>query len=154
MQAKQKQADEKLEQLIMGALAGLPLRRAPDALERRVLAELAQRAALPWWRRHFAQWPMAARTGFVALCVLLAGLSVTSGLTHLASQGWAWARPVVGVMAAFGGVTSWALSLVPPLYFYIGLGLGGLLYLLLFGIGAFAYRTLYLPSSNTAMVSS
>jgi hypothetical protein len=156
-QANHKQADdtgaaEKLERLITGVVTGLPLRRAPAALQRRVLDELALRAALPWWRRHFAQWPMAARTGFVVVCVLLAGLSLTSGLTHLASQGWAWARPVVGVMAAVGGLGSLALSLVPPFYFYLALGFGGLLYVLLFGIGAFAYRTLYLPHSNTAMV--
>jgi hypothetical protein len=148
------QAEEKLERLISGALAGLPLRHAPDALERRVLAELAQRAALPWWRRNFAQWPMAARTGFVVVCVVLAGLSLTSGLTHVASQGWAWARPVVGVMAAVGGLGSLALNLVPPFYLYLALGVGGSLYVLLFGIGAFAYRTLYLSHSNTAMVRS
>jgi hypothetical protein len=43
--------------------------------------------------------------------------------------------------------------LVPPLWIYLALSVGALLYLLLFGLGAFAYRTLYLHS-NTAMIRS
>jgi hypothetical protein len=138
--------DEKIERLLKGALGGLPLRRAPDALQRRVLDALAARAALPWWRRNFAQWPMAARAAFVVLCVALAGLTLTSGLTqHLDSETWTWARPAMGAMAAFGGVANWAVSLVPPPLLYAALIVGASLYALLFGLGAFAYRTLYLP---------
>jgi hypothetical protein len=146
--------DEKIERLLKGARGGLPLRRAPDALQQRVLDELAARAALPWWRRHFTQWPMAARAAFVVVCVALAGFSLTSGLTqHLDSETWAWAKPAIGAMASIGAVATWAVSLVPPLLLYGALIVGASLYVLLFGLGAFAYRTLYLPHSNTAMIS-
>jgi hypothetical protein len=145
--------DEKLERLIAGALSGLPLKRAPAELERRVFDELARRAALPWWRRGFAQWPVAARIGFIVLCVLLvAALSLTSGFAQQAgAQTFTWARPLVGLMATIGGTATLVASLVPPLWIYLALSFGAFLYVLLFGLGAFAYRTLYLPS-NTAMI--
>jgi hypothetical protein len=37
---------------------------------------------------------------------------------------------------------------VPPVWFYGALCLGAALYAVLFGLGAFAYRTLYLTPSN------
>lgn len=147
--------DEKLERLIEGALSGLPLRRAPDLLQRRVLDEIARRAAAPWWRRGFAQWPIAARAGFVIVCVMLAGVSLTSGLMQqFGTQTLTWAQPLIGLMASIGAVTALAVSLVPPLLIYLALGVGALLYALLFGLGAFAYRTLYLQHVNTAMIKS
>jgi hypothetical protein len=153
--ADDRQADEKLERLITEVTAALPLRRAPDALRRRVLDELALRAALPWWRRNFSQWPMAARTGFVLVCAVLAGLSLTSGVTQrIGGEASAWAQPIIGGVTAIGAVMTRAVSLVPPLYLYLALIVGGLLYALLFGIGAIAYRTLYLQPANTAMVRS
>jgi hypothetical protein len=147
--------DEKIERLLKSAVSGLPLRRAPDALQRRVLDELALRAALPWWRRNFAQWPMAARAAFVVVCVVLVAFSLTSGLTqHFGAQSWAWAKPAIGAMASIGGVATWVVNLVPPPFIYAALIVGALLYALLFGLGAFAYRTLYLQHSNTAVARS
>jgi hypothetical protein len=147
--------DEKLERLIAGALTGLPPRRAPAELERGVLGELARRAALPWWRRGFAHWPLAARAGFVIVCVsLVAGLSLTSGFAQqLGAQNLTWAGPIVGLMATIGSTVTLFVSLVPPLWIYLALSVGVLLYVLLFGLGAFAYRTLYLHS-NTATIRS
>jgi hypothetical protein len=149
--------DEKLERLIERAFSGLPPRRAPDTLQRRVMDEIAQRAAAPWWRRGFAQWPAAARTGFVIVCLLLAGLSLTSGLTQqlgtqLGTQTLSWAQPFVGLMTFIGGVATFTASLVPLPVIYLALSVGALLYALLFGLGAFAYRTLYLQHSNTAIM--
>jgi hypothetical protein len=147
--------DEKLERLMAGALSGLPLRRAPAEFEQQVLAELARRAALPWWRRGFAQWPIAARVGLVVICVLLvAGLSLTSGAAQQAgAQNLAWAPSLVGLLATIGSAATLVMSLVPPIWIYLALGIGALFYLLLFGLGAFAYRTLFLHS-NTAMIRS
>lgn len=147
--------DEKLERLIAGALSGLPPRRAPAELERAVFEELARRAALPWWRRGFAQWPIAARTGFVVVCMLLvAGLSLTSGFAQQAGmQTLSWAQPLVGLVVTIGSTATLVASLVPPLWIYLILSFGALLYLSLFGLGALAYRTLYLHS-NTAMIRS
>jgi hypothetical protein len=146
---------EKLERLIEGAVSGLPLRQAPAALERRVLEEVARRAALPWWRRGFAQWPMAARAGFLIVCVLLAGLSLTSSVTQQVDiQSLIWIRSLVGLITTMGGTATLVASLVPPLWIYVCLGVGALLYLLLFGLGACAYRTLYLQHSNNTMIRS
>jgi hypothetical protein len=145
--------DEKLERLIEDACSGLPLRQAPAALERRVLEEVARRAALPWWRRGFAHWPIAARVGFVLVCVVLAGLSLTGSVTHqFDTQTSIWIRPLVGLITTMGGTATLIASLVPPQWIYVCLGVGALLYLLLFGLGAFAYRTLYLQHSNDTMI--
>jgi hypothetical protein len=147
--------DEKLERLLRGTLGGLPLRRAPDALERSVLTALALRAALPWWRRSFAQWPMAARSAFVLVCAALVVLSLTNGvLQQLGFETSAWIKPVAGLMASVGGAANLAVSLVPPPLLYGVLGVGAALYALLFGLGAVAYRTLYLQPSNLAMTKS
>ena len=50
-----------------------------------------------------------------------------------------------------GNAATLVASLIPPLWIYLTLGVGAVLYLLLFGLGAFAYRTLYLHHSNTAI---
>jgi hypothetical protein len=46
-----------------------------------------------------------------------------------------------------GGLAALLLRVIPPLWLYGGLSLGILLYVVLFGLGAAAYRTLYLRSS-------
>src|SRR5471030_2753064 len=69
---------DKLEQLISRTLREQPPRRAPRALEQRVLAELERRAALPWWRQSFAHWPLAARGSFFVLSAAVAALMVAS----------------------------------------------------------------------------
>ena len=136
---------EKLERLINGAVSGLPLKRAPAAFEQRVLNELARRAALPWWRQGFAHWPSAARVGFVVVCLLLAGLSLTGNVTlQVDLQTLTWLRPLTSLVGTMGGTASMVAGLVPPLWIYLCLGVGSMLYLLLFGLGAFAYRALYL----------
>ena len=57
--------------------------------------------------------------------------------------------------AYFGGSMAALVSrLVPPLWIYLALTVGALLYTALFGLGAFAYRTLYLQHPNTATIRS
>ena len=147
--------DEKLERLIEGVCSSLPQRRAPAELERHVFQELARRAALPWWRRGFAQWPVVARSGLLVVCVSLAALSLTSGLAQRFDlqtlQTLGWVRLLVGLVAVMGNAATLVASLIPPLWIYLTLSVGTVLYLLLFGLGAFAYRTLYLHHSNTAI---
>lgn len=101
------EAERRLERLLDRTLRGLPVRRAPATLESRVLAELARRAALPWWRRSFVHWPQAARAVFASMCLILAGLAfaaggwAASGLKSLHAVGvWpiSWAREAVAVM--------------------------------------------------------
>jgi hypothetical protein len=54
-----KLSPEQLEKLIHSNLRALPDRRAPRSLESRVHAAIETRAALPWWKQSFAQWPVA-----------------------------------------------------------------------------------------------
>jgi len=77
-------------------------------------------AARPWWRHSFGHWPTAARAGFVLVCIGLAGWMFLEGTRMTAS---------------FTALPEWL---------YAGLAFGGFLYVLLFALGAAAYRTLYL----------
>jgi hypothetical protein len=141
---------EQLERLIHHTLRDLPARRAPRSLESRVLAALAQRAALPWWRQDFAHWPMTARAAFLlgSLGVVLLVTGVLTGvdastfadafgsrfaglenLTHLAGS-------VTDAIGAIG-------RNLPLLWVYAALGVFVAMYAALFGLGAAAYRTLY-----------
>jgi hypothetical protein len=151
------EADQKLEQTLKQALGGLPLRRAPGTLEARVVSELQRRAALPWWRVSFANWPVSARVAFVLICAALVAATILGGASaYLGGRPWneafalvlSWVHPFLAVMSSAGGLAAMLVRVIPPLWLYGGLGLGILLYVMLFGLGAAAYRTLYLwPSS-------
>ncbi len=146
-------ADEKIERLLTDVLRDLPLRRAPAVLQEQVLAELQRRAALPWWRLSFVFWPAVARGAFVVLCAVLIGMIFLGGawavaglraLSESAATALAWTKPVLALTASAGGVMSVLAHSIPPLLMYGILGMGVVLYVLLFGLGAAAYRTLYL----------
>ena len=151
------EAEQKLEQALTQALGGLPLRRAPGTLEARVVGELQRRAALPWWRVSFANWPVGARIAFVLICAALVAATILGGASaYLGGNSWneafalvlSWIHPFLAVMSSVGGLAALLLRVIPPLWLYGGLGLGILLYVMLFGLGAAAYRTLYLwPAS-------
>jgi hypothetical protein len=145
-------SDQKLERALNRALSGLPPRRAPASLEARVLNELARRAALPWWRLGFAQWPAAARVTFVLICAgliaatILGGVSAfveTRSLSEVSALVLRGMQPLLTLIASVGGVSSLLLRVIPPLWLYGGLAFGILMYLALFGLGAAAYHTLY-----------
>jgi hypothetical protein len=142
---------DRLEQQMSRLLSNLPLQRAPLTLEPQVLAEIARRAALPWYRRSFAQWPVPARLAFIVTSVVLLVLSVSVLAKSMHTFGAvpiSWSRPALtGVNALFGSAAVMARA-VPPAWLYLGLGTGVVLYVLMFGLGAFAYRTLYLAPLN------
>jgi hypothetical protein len=150
------ESDEKLQRVLGQALRGLPLRAAPSTLESRVFSELERRAALPWWRRSFAQWPSVPRAAFVAVCCALIGATVMGGFSAVAQDRslheisallLSWAQPALAVIASVGGVAALIMRVIPPLWLYGGMALGAMLYVALFGLGAAAYRTLYLRPS-------
>lgn len=142
---------DRLEQQVSRLLSNLPLRRAPATLEQAVLTEIERRALLPWYRRSFAQWPLPARLAFIVTSLLLLVLSVSVLAHSVPSFGalpMSWSRPAItGVNALFGSAAVMVRA-IPPEWLYVGIGLGAVLYALMFGLGAFAYRTLYLTPSN------
>ena len=146
----------KLEQVLHQALKGLPPRRAPDSLESRVANELARRALLPWWQASFANWPVAARVMFILVCAVLGAATILGGVSaYLGNHSFdeasalllSWAHPFLTVVSSAGGLVALLVHVIPPLWLYGILGVGIFLYVTLFGLGAAAYRTLYLSSS-------
>jgi hypothetical protein len=136
---------EALERRVHGLVHNLPLRRAPASLEAAVLAEIARRAALPWWRLSFAQWPAGARIVFVLVCLALVVLTLLAGGLHqFGAVPLAFVQGVANGVSAALGFAAIFVRLIPSPWLYAGLLVGALLYALLFGLGAFAYRTLYL----------
>jgi hypothetical protein len=54
-------------------LKALPELSAPRGLAARVMATIAQRATLPWYRRAWQTWPIALQTGALAFLLILLG---------------------------------------------------------------------------------
>ena len=139
--------EEQLREAIDVLLRRQPARRAPMDLERRVLDEVARRAAQPWWRRDYAGWPITARLMFLLASVGFAwmALGVASWLVTQAKT-VSTAIELAPKAALLRSLASLAMSIVhgiPPLWLYGGLGVIVGTYALLFGLGAVGYRTLY-----------
>jgi hypothetical protein len=144
---------EQLERLIGQALRSQPARRAPATLGDRVFAEITRRAALPWWRRGYAHWPMAARVAFMlallglvwALLALLAPATsgaesaVRSGLGRLAGN---WPATLHTLFSTGRELLALAAGAVPTTWVYAVATAIGALYVALFGLGAATYRVL------------
>ena len=134
-----------LERLARRALEGLPPLKAPAALESRVLAAIAARAALPWWRLSFREWPSPARLGFVLVSLVLVGLTVQLGTGARFSAAPAeWLERGETIVAGFGGLFALLGRLLPAGWWTAVLGVGAVLYASLFGLGAALYRLFYL----------
>jgi hypothetical protein len=143
----------KLERAVHQALRELPLRSAPRTLESRVLAELERRAALPWWQKGFAYWPMGARLGFVAVSSAVAIAALWVGAWAMAgfdgaqvhaalAPQFAWVETIATVFRALAGSAQILVRNIPPLWLYGGLAVLAAAYAALFGLGAAAYRLL------------
>jgi hypothetical protein len=135
----------------------LPVRHAPASLEARVLQELERRIALPWWRRGFAHWPLAARGAFVAICGAIIGFTVLDGSWSITgaralNEFWlasaSWTHLAIAALASTVESLALLVHVIPPIWFYGGMTAGTLLYTALFGLGAAAYRTLYCQPSR------
>jgi hypothetical protein len=152
--------NDKLEAAVSRVLRRQTDRRAPAGLEARVLAEIARRAALPWWRTSFAHWPAAARYLFLTAAVLAAGL-LGAGLFLLGHSS--------GAHAVQGGIASsiaWLdlgreialaakdraatlLAAMPSLWLYAVCGAVGISYVALGALGAATYRAFTLGRQNS-----
>lgn len=146
-------AEDANEALVERGLRALPVRRAPAALEARVLAEIARRAALPWWRRAVSEWPRAPRIALIAACIACVPLAWRAcawiGVRALAFAHRSGAPiDVLRDLAHAAVAAQSSLRLfdggLPPAWVVGALALASILYATLLGLGAFAYRTLYL----------
>lgn len=146
--------DEQFERLIHRTLRDLPPRNAPRSLERRVLAEIERRAALPWWRKSFAHWPGAARIAFIVLSAGLVVLILTLGVRMMAgfdatafkdafAQERTWLENGASVVRAITDFFDIMLRNIPPLWLYAVGAFLATMYFTLFGLGAAAYRVLH-----------
>ena len=144
-----REPDSRLERQVHALLRSLPARRAPEELLARVLAQLEQRAALPWWRRQVRQWPMAARLSFALLavaCLVLLSLAGRAAMPHLAhptASMLAWGHHMQAVLNVVPRLFTALLGVLPMAWLQAFLVIGVLAYLFLFGVGAAAYRLLY-----------
>jgi hypothetical protein len=145
-------AEQELERLIGATLRQLPLRQAPPALESRVLQELERRAALPWWSRSLAHWPLAARAVFVLICIGLAGAALLAApwaangfeSLHDTAVSMPWAHEAITLASIAGDLLALLLRTVPPAWLHDALTVSVLLYAAFFGLAIAGYRTLYL----------
>lgn len=149
-----KRSPEELEKLIHQTLRSLPERPAPRTLEERVFAAIDARAARPWWRQSFRQWPMAARIVFLLFSAglvrvaVMAAVWVMSGFESSAvaqafSAPAGWLRLIGAAFTGTGDFLGIIFRSIPPVWLYGGLACLAGLYLTLFGLSAAAYRTLY-----------
>jgi hypothetical protein len=148
------ESEKNLERFVSAVLRELPARRAPRSLQSRVLAELERRAALPWWHKSFAHWPIIARAAFVVASagvvkgVLMAAVWIMAGFDRVQfaqafAPQFAW---VEAVQVVAGSMADFALAVVhgiPSAWLYGGAIAFVALYAALFGLGTAAYRTLY-----------
>lgn len=141
------EGDDALERLIGEVARGQPLRRAPADLEARVLRLIARKSA--WWRSGFSHWPLYARAAFIVASV---------GFVRFTTSGVNWATERLGadelgsaslihqgtrVAQTTLSVADVVIQAIPAGWLYGAAAAGFLVYGWLFGLGAVAYRTLY-----------
>jgi len=141
----QSQGDQ-LELLVGNIARSQPPRRAPASLEARIFAQIA---AQPWWRRNFMHWPLGARAAFLVASAGFVKLALTGFMSVL---NFVQSSDVAGVDALHrtGEAVSTTVSLaervlhvIPAEWLYAGAAFAFTLYAVLFGLGTFVYRTLY-----------
>ena len=106
--------EHQLERAIDRELRGLPPVTAPSTLTARILAAIAQTAALPWYRRSWLSWSPGVRmTCFTILAVVFAGICLA-----------AWQFPHSGVgsycLAKGQGMLSVAATFLNAIHVLLG----------------------------------
>jgi hypothetical protein len=123
--------DRQRWRLLDQTLRDLPPRPAPGTLELRVFAELRRRAAQPWWHRRF--------------CMSSSALALVGGQWTVASLA-SVAQYATGLLSMVTVLAALPTHFVPPVWLDAALAAGAVLYAMLFALGAFGYRALYLNS--------
>jgi hypothetical protein len=145
---------EQMEKMVHEALRSLPNRRAPASLEARVHAALEARAAIPWWHKSWAFWPRPVRTGFLVLCgavmalIVLAGFYLQAGADSAATNQaiapvLSGASRIMGVVRGIENYATLVVRHIPAVWLYGTVAFVAGVYAMLMGLGAAAYRTLW-----------
>jgi hypothetical protein len=145
---------DELEKFIHRTLRSLPDRHAPATLEARVLAALEVRAAIPWWHKSWSYWPQWVRALFVLFSGALAALVVLGGaglptgvdttqLNHTFAPVLSVIRPVISLGRGLADILALIGREIPAWWFYGAAAFVAGLYVMLVGVGAAAYRTLW-----------
>jgi hypothetical protein len=110
-----------------------------------VWSELGRLAALPWWRRNFSQWPLAARAAFLIACAGMSALTLAGNARIIATLApfRRLAESFTWVTAAIEALESIARA-IPAAWIYEVSAIAVLLYGAIFALGIVAYRSLYL----------
>lgn len=151
-----------LEAWVDATVRGLPPRSAPASLEARVLAAIAARQSLPWWRQSFVHWPVAIRVVFLLLTVALGAATVwvffrTGGATPMATAGdvlsapVAWWQETHSALRSLVALVARSLSPTAQLWIYGALAIVGLCYATVIGAGAMAYRFFWRSERRAAV---
>jgi hypothetical protein len=143
-----------LERFIDQTLRELPQRQAPSTLESRVLAELARRAALPWWHRQFLDWPLAARVAFLLACfgsVTVTWIFASTDFFRLSTFPPTWIRSLSHVTSSMIDLSVSLIGRIPPGLLYSVLAFCVLLYGALLGLGAVGYHILYVDPRSQGL---
>ena len=142
------QPHDTLTRDIHRVLRSLPDRAAPASLEERVFAEIARRAALPWWRQSFARWPLAARAAFLVASAAVAAAMILT-FAHLlniipdALETNSLIATARGLWNIAAGYCTMHLARIPALVWTVIFAVIAASYAALFGLGAAAYRYLW-----------
>jgi hypothetical protein len=141
---------EKLESLIHDALRALPTRPAPFTLEPRVATAIARRAALPWWRRAYADWPRGWRYAFLLMLALAVTALFAFGRSPASAQAFSavalsfpWIAFLHSIGASLLETVRIVFGAIPPAWIYSAIVLLAGCYALLIGLGAAVYRTFF-----------
>jgi hypothetical protein len=140
-------------------LKDLPDRRAPATLAPRVMAAVRARAASPWYRRTWWQWPALAQgLSLLVFSALLGGLTwvcLHAGRDELASsvgsyltEGFAVFAPLWSLLATLVEAFVLVLKQVPLLAWAGVAAFFSVMYLSCIGLGTALYR-IALPRRNS-----
>jgi len=143
---------ERLERLAHQVLRSLPDRAAPPALESRVLLALGRRAALPWWRRSYAHWPVGLRCAFILLLAAAAAAILAFGRSRVPAQAvgdlalrFPWIAFLQSIGASLLDTVGLVFDAIPKGWLYGSVAILVVCYGVLFGLGAALYRAFYRP---------
>lgn len=147
---------DRIHRLIDQVLREQPLRRAPSTLQSRVFTELSRRSSMPWWRKSFGSWPLAARAAFLiasygfiefALAGVMWLMAALRAIPFEAALNPAvtWIHAGSSLISEAGKTSALVFHAIPQPWLYGAIASGIVLYVALFGIVATAYRVLYSP---------